>query len=523
MQISSEIKVGILFFIGLGLLLWFTIFVTQIGVARGDYAVQFSRVSKLKEGDAVTYNGVRIGTITEVAPVLGSDGAPSVKVAFTVDPERQSMVLIDELTRFTISQGLLGGSAMDISSRSGAPITPKILESHRGEDPIAIDDVLASVQGLIEENREGIKQAIATANKALENFGKMSEEIQGLVAENRAEVKTAIVNFSEMSAGINKLVEDNRTAIKDAIVRFEEMSKQIRDLIDENRVAIKDAIDKLPGAVENVSSAAKTIDEAVSENRADLKRAVTNIADASEKFDRVGENLDTITTQIASGQGTLGKLVFEDTLYDKTVAAVDNFNDRLDEVKPVTSGFSDFKIFLGAHGGMNANSGSSVYGAYLRFEPKPWKFYEGGVSYRTEPDDRVIVKDNPDKFNFDFNLLFGWRFFPDNDNQRYRLSVALGLIESKIGGYVDAPLIGNLHLHVMGRFKENDRNMNDRRYEDGSFLLRATCDYRLWRRIYISAGVDDIIDDVGFWGGIRVELLDNDLRNITAVTALGGL
>ena len=56
---NSEIKVGILFFIGLGLLLWFTIFVTQIGTSRGEYAIRFPRVEKLKEGDQVTYNGVR--------------------------------------------------------------------------------------------------------------------------------------------------------------------------------------------------------------------------------------------------------------------------------------------------------------------------------------------------------------------------------------------------------------------------------------------------------------------------------
>ena len=51
-------------------------------------------------------------------------------------------------------------------------------------------------------------------------------------------------------------------------------------------------------------------------------------------------------------------------------------------------------------------------------------------------------------------------------------------------------------------------------------MLRATLGYRLWKRIYLNAGVDDCIDDPGFWGGIRVDLLDNDLRNLTSVTAL---
>jgi ABC-type transporter Mla subunit MlaD len=518
--VNSEIKVGILFFIGLGLLLWFTIFVTQIGSSRGEYAVRFPRVQKLKEGDQVTYNGVRIGTITEVAPILGPDGSPSVRVSFSVQPDHQPMVLIDGKTRFSITQGLLGGSSMDISSRTGRPITPEALTQHIGQEPVGIDEVFASVQSLIEENRQNIKDTIATAKTSLDSFGKASDEIKGLVADNRKQVGEAITNFSLMSERIAKLVEDNREAVGAAIIRFEEMSKQIRDLVEENRVAIKQAADKLPQAVDNVASAAKTIDETVSENRADLKKTVSNLAEATAKFDRVGENLDIITTQIASGKGTVGKLVFEDTLHDKTVAAVDSFSDRLEEVKPVTSGFSDYKIFLGVDAGANAETGVAMYGAYLRLEPKPWKFYEAGVSYRTAPDDVEPLDEDPDDLNVDFHILFGWRFFADDDAQLYRLTVAAGLIESKVGGYVEMPLFGDLNMRVMAREKHSDRDPLDRRYEDGDVMLRATLGYRLWRRIYLNAGVDDCIDNPGFWGGIRVDLLDNDLRNLTSVTAL---
>jgi archaellum component FlaC len=431
------------------------------------------------------------------------------------------MVLIDGSSRFSITQGLLGGSSMDISSRSGRPITPEALNQHLGQDPVGIDEVLTSVQTLIEENRQNIKDTIATAKTSLDSFGKASDEIRGLVADNRKQVGEAIVNFSTMSQRIATLVEDNRDAIKTAIVRFEEMSKQIRELVEENRVAIKQAVDKLPVAVENVSNAAKTIDDTVNENRADLKKTVSNLADATAKFDRVGDNLDVITTQIASGKGTVGKLVFEDTLHDKTVTAVENFNDRLEEIRPVTSGFSDFKFFLGVDGGSNIDSGVTTYGAYLRLEPKPWKYYQAGVSYRTEPEDRKnFDAEDQNKLNVDFDLLIGWRFFPDDDAQRYRISVGLGLVETKLGGVIEVPLMADLGVRVMARAKDNEREPNDRRYEEGDVLVRAVATWRLWQRVYLQAGADDLVDEPGFWGGIRIELLDNDLRNLTAVSAL---
>ena len=46
--------------------------------------------------------------------------------------------------------------------------------------------------------------------------------------------------------------------------------------------------------------------------------------------------------------------------------------------------------------------------------------------------------------------------------------------------------------------------------------------YRLIDRIYAVAGVDDIgSHESGPWLGLRAELLDNDLRNITTAASLG--
>jgi hypothetical protein len=72
----------------------------------------------------------------------------------------------------------------------------------------------------------------------------------------------------------------------------------------------------------------------------------------------------------------------------------------------------------------------------------------------------------------------------------------------------------------MARGKQNNRDLDDRRYERGSVLLRATASLRPWRTTYLVAGVDDCIDAPGLWVGARLEFLDNDLRNLTSV---GGL
>ena len=517
---NSEVKVGILFFLGLGLVLWLTMFTTQLGQTKGTYAVNFPRVSKLKEGDMVTFNGVRVGTITEVAPAL-ADGAPVVQVSFSIQAERQKFVLIDEHTQFRIVQAVLGGSALDLASHSGKPISPELVRGRMGADPAGFDEVMGSVKSLIDENRAEIKQAITTVRESMEKFGRASAEIEALVKENRAEVGKAIANFSDMSERIARLVDENRLGVKDAIARFEEMSQQIRDLVKENRDSVKSAADKLPVAVQNVGDAAKSIQGTVDDNRADIRKAIADIASFTPKLNRIGDNLEIITTQIASGKGTVGKLVFDDTLHDKAVQAVDSLNDRLEEVKPLTGGFSETKLWLGVGGGTDVRSGSSTYGAYIRYEPKPWKFYEGGLSYRTAPDDRIAVKDDPNRFNVDFTLQLGWRFYPDDEAQLYHLSLSGGIIESQIGGRAQWRFTDRLSLDVMARAKDSQRDQDDRRFEDGHVMLRAALSYRLWDRIVLSAGGDDLGVKPGPWVALCGELLDNDLRGITQATAFG--
>src|SRR5258708_1241696 len=224
---------------------------------------------------------------------------------------------------------------MDISSRSGAPITPEALKGRMGNEPAGIDEVLSSLQGMIEENRSALKEALGSVKDNLDRFGKMSTQIEDLVKENRKEIGAAITNFGAMSERITALVDDNRQGIKQAVERFSEMSDQIGEMVKENRESIKAAAGKLPAAVDSVSSAMKSFGDAVEENRAGLKTAVDNIAKATPKLEHVADNLDVITTQIASGRGTMGKLVFEDTLHDKAVSTIDNLNQRLEELKPV--------------------------------------------------------------------------------------------------------------------------------------------------------------------------------------------
>ncbi|MEK7413590.1 MAG: hypothetical protein AAB263_09790, partial [Planctomycetota bacterium] len=321
---------------------------------------------------------------------------------------------------------------------------------------------------------------------------------------------------------IADMVAENRDTVKSALKRIDAASEQIAALVEENRKNVLDTTGKLPQAVDSFTQAAEQIRDAMAENRADLRKAMAGIASFAPKLDRIGDNVEKITGQVANGKGTIGKLVMEDTLHDQASSVLTSAHERLDEIKPFTQGLSELRFYAGLEVGGNIDSGVARELGYLRIEPRPWKFYEGGISYRTEPTDRTVAKDDPNTLGVDFNILIGWRFFANDDIQRYRMSVAGGLIDSKVGGYIEWAITHDIDLRVMARMKDNRRNRDDRRYEHGDAMVRANLAYRVWDRVYLLGGVDDLASkNAGAWFGLRAELLDNDLRNLTSAASLG--
>ena len=544
MAISSELKVGALFFIGLGLSVWFTFQTTKSNNGIGDLKVDFHRVARLAPGDPVLYNGVRIGKVASVLPIIEGE-EPRIQVAFSVDPTAKQAVLIGKDSLVRINQGLLGGASMEIISEGGEPISASLLKGIKSSDPASFDEVMRTMQDILDENRAGVRGTITSAKGAMDQFGGASKEIRDAIAENRETLKAAIANSERMTREIADLVAENRATVKATAANAERMTKEIADLVAENRATVKAALErieqagaqvaivieenrknlqatteKLPAAVENLAQAAAQIRDAVAENRNDLRVAMAGVASFAPKLDRIGDNLEKVTGQVASGKGTIGKLVMDDTVHDQASAVLTSASERLEEIKPFTQGVSQLKFFAGLEGGGNPDSGAGHGEAYLRIEPQAWKFYQFGLGYRFAPSDRKVEADNPDKLQVDLNAVFGWRWLPDDDIQRYRLSFAGGLVESKFGAWAEWALLRDVDLRLMGRLKDNNREPTDRRYEQGDYMVRATASWRVFDRWWLIGGVDDIASDKpGVYVGLRAELLDNDLRNGT--TAAG--
>jgi phospholipid/cholesterol/gamma-HCH transport system substrate-binding protein len=78
-------------------------------------------------------------------------------------------------------------------------------------------------------------------------------------------------------------------------------------------------------------------------------------------------NMQSISSQISQGKGTMGKLIYDDSLYYSALASVTNLQDTASEIKlaltDVRQAIGDARTILG-----EANSGKGTFGKLLKDE-----------------------------------------------------------------------------------------------------------------------------------------------------------
>lgn len=529
---NTEAKVGLLFFAGLGLLLWFAIFVTGINGGNGTYEVRFDRVLGLRVGDAVTYNGVRVGKVSDVAPVLNGDGGSEVAVRFDIDERMREAVIISDQVLITVAGGLLGGSSLAItSSGPGTSIEPGLLTQARGTDPVDLNTVLAQVNDLIAENRPDLRRAIADLPRAVDNMANMGGEIQAVVAENRQALGEAIAGMRDMTQSIRGMVEENRAEVQNAVQRLASLLEDLKGMVAENRPDVRAAIARAPELMEEFTTVGRDLRTMIQANRERIDAIMKGFANFAPRLDRIGADIETVTAQISSGQGSIGKAVFDDALYVNATEAADSLRRRADEVQTFTSAFATTRLYGGVEGGYNQRSEVAHALAYFRLEPKPWKYYKFGIGYRSDPewiDDQPTftatftpddLKDREEDYRdgldtLDFHLSIGYRFFPDDDIERYRLDLSAGLFETQLGGQVGVYLTRDFSVWAMARMVDDSNLPNRLDRERGNAYGRAYVRYEPFQGLHLHLGGDDLFYKPGAYGGVGFEVMDRDLVNL---------
>ena len=275
------------------------------GGAAKTYRAYFPFAGGLEPGATVRYaGGPKVGRVEKLQ--LDPKDSSRIEISFSVKSDLP--VKTDSRAKI-MSLSPLGDNHLEIlpGSEEAAPAaTGTLLPSEPYVDFNAltqkINDIAPQAQQLLATlngRANDLQVTLARVNDLLKdsnraNFSGALAETRGMIAENRAPVKSAVQNLSSASQRLQPLLEDLRKTSAQANQALD----HIDSLIGENRKDVRQAIIDLRRSLATVTDLTGRLDQTVDVNS-------ENIDELLENLRHVSENLREFTNTIKSRPYTL--------------------------------------------------------------------------------------------------------------------------------------------------------------------------------------------------------------------------
>jgi phospholipid/cholesterol/gamma-HCH transport system substrate-binding protein len=305
MKRSNDWIVGVVVLTSMVVIVAATMFLQQLdlGTGRSTVIARFRDVGNMQVGNQVVIRGVLAGRVEEIA--LAENGWVTAELSLSegIRVPRDPVVMIQAATLFGEWQAV-------ISSRSGAPAIREVL--------LQLDDTLgappATLAGAVLPD---IAQLTSVAGGIAGNVASVAERVRVAFDDSAArELRSTIRNFNQMSSELAAAV---RLQSRNLNLVAEEVRGGVGDLS-----AGAAALQRSIGRLDSATSAGE-----VQSIIGDTRRAAANMLEVSTRLQAITLSLeraevglrgvvtkaDTLLGRVERGEGTIGLLVNDPSLY----------------------------------------------------------------------------------------------------------------------------------------------------------------------------------------------------------------
>jgi phospholipid/cholesterol/gamma-HCH transport system substrate-binding protein len=256
LRLSKEVKTGILAIGAILLLIFGYSFLkgTNLLDKNREFFVKYQNVEGLAKSAPVTINGLTVGKVQDISFANSSGG---LVVKFTVEEDfdfsKNSIVRI-------YSAGLIGGKSLAIYPEYDANNLAKSGDTLKGETedgmltavtkvlgPLekkvnntlsTVDTLLLSINAIVDERtQQNLKEAIENLNNTLNSFSGVSENLNHILANNTGKLDNTFTNLDKTANNLSRLT--------DSLAQLE-TGKLVTDLQN-----VVDKMDKIVAGVDN--------------------------------------------------------------------------------------------------------------------------------------------------------------------------------------------------------------------------------------------------------------------------------
>lgn len=315
MKIGRIHKIGFVITLAIALLIWGINFLRNEKLFRPEdlYYAVYERIDGLTVSSPVMVNGYKVGQVRSIEFMPGTSGRLVVGIGI-----ENKYKIPQQATAFIYSADLMGSKAVKLIygqensfHQSGDTLSSKIERElfdevsaqvlpvkQKAEDlMLSVDSVLVVIRSIFDKNtRKNLAESFASIKTTLHNLERSSYALDGILQQEKHRLASIIGNVDSISS----MLKNN--------------SKQF-DLIISNFEAVSDSL------------AQSEIKNTIAHTNATLS------------------NLNEILAQINQGQGSLGQLVHNDTLYRNLENSTYNLNRLLRDLRENPKRYLHFSVF----------------------------------------------------------------------------------------------------------------------------------------------------------------------------------
>jgi len=303
---------------------------------RGPRQVQVARfrsIGRLQAGGAVLHRGVRIGTVQAVRL---ADNA-WVETDLTID---RDVNLPDPPAVIAVPASLFGEWQAEIVSRSELPDNP-VLRLRIDEAARDAGDIWPGT------DLPGIGELTAQASRIANDVGSITSRVEGAIDSSViADLRRSVSDLRDMADRLTRFTREETATLSRVARRadtvtghLEAGTSALRRTLDRADTATADG--QLPEIVGNL----RTASENARDLSGDMKELSASIRANRESIVHTLAGLDSAMSRLQRGQGTLGKLTMDSTLYVETTAAVSELRALLADIRLNPRKYFRFSVF----------------------------------------------------------------------------------------------------------------------------------------------------------------------------------
>ncbi|MDP2386842.1 MAG: MlaD family protein [Bacteroidota bacterium] len=313
---KKEVKIGIVVLLAIGVFIYGFNFLrghNLFNPQRKLYAV-YPKIDGLLEANPLLLNGFKVGQVNKIE-LREKDGKYDVLVTFFISSD------VDIPTNSAakiVSSDLLGSKAVELvfSKRT---------------------DYVKDGDYLVGESEDDIKTSV---NKQIAPLQKKAEQLISSI-DSVMQVVTQVMN-----ANVRQNLITSFESIKNTIITLEHTTYKVDTLLSKEQYAIADIIQKVSSITTNIEKNNEKLSNVINNfsNISD-SLAKANVKKTIEETNKALSDANLILAQINSGQGTMGKLIKNDSLYNNLNKSSEDLDKLLKDLRINPERYMHISVF----------------------------------------------------------------------------------------------------------------------------------------------------------------------------------